>query len=205
MLSGAEFDALGRERFVSVVAAGLDWVQVRERERDGRALLALVDAVLHAARAGAEQAGAEVAVLVNRRVDVALCAGADGVHLGFDGMSSTQARSLLGETALISVACHSSQEVLATEHASAVHLAPIFAPLSKSVSREPLGLDGLVHAARAPIGVLAQGGITAQNAAACAAAGASGAAVTGAILGADDPVEATAALREALDSQAALS
>jgi len=205
VLSGTDFDALGKATFSAVVSAGVDWVQVRERQRPGQALLALVDEVLWAARAGAERAGRSVQVLVNRRIDVALAVGADGVHLGFDGAPPSAARRLLGEERLVSAACHAPAEVDAAEGADTVHLAPVFAPLSKPASRTPLGLEALARAACSRREVLAQGGITPDNAGACVAAGARGVAVTGSILGAGDPVAATAALRAALDAVAAPS
>ena len=186
------------------VAAGVDLVQVRARELSGRALLDHTDGLLRAARTGAEARGGAVRVLVNRRVDVALAAGADGVHLGFDGMPVANARALLGPDACIGVATHAPAEVAAAAAAGASHaqLAPIHAPLSKRATRAPLGPEALAEAREAGIPVLAQGGITAANAAACVRAGAAGVAVTGALLQADDPAAATRALRAALDHAA---
>ena len=89
------------------VRGGVDWLQVRDRELDGAALLEAVDSACAAARAGA--GGARV--LVNRRVDAALAAGADGVQLGFDGISAAEARELLGPDALIGVSTHAPEEV----------------------------------------------------------------------------------------------
>jgi len=154
-----------------------------------------------AARAGARARGGRARVIVNRRVDVALAIGADGVHLGFDAMEVAAARRLLGPDALVGVSCHSTDEVRAARGASYAQLAPIFAPLSKLASRPPLGLAALGRAAGGPP-VLAQGGIDAAGAAALASAGAAGVAVTGAILLAPDPAQAAAALRSALDSGA---
>ncbi len=181
----------------------MDWVQLRERERQGRALLALVDAILQATRVGGQRASSSVQVLVNRRVDLALASGADGVHLGFDGMPPDAARRLLGNDRLVGASCHTPGEVDAAEGTNYVHLAPVFAPLSKAASRPPLGLEALAEAARSRRRVLAQGGITPDNAGACVAAGARGVAVTGTILGAGDPLAATAALRAALDGEPA--
>lgn len=200
MLDGAAFDAVGPERLAACVSAGVDWVQVRDRELSGAALVTLVDAVLRVARSGAERAGRSAQVIVNKRVDAALAAGADGVHLGFDAMSPAAARRLLGEEGLVGASCHAPAEVDAAAGATYVHLAPIFAPLSKPASRAPLGLVPLAEAARGRRDVFAQGGICADNAAACLAAGASGVAVTGTILAAPDPVAASAALRAALDA-----
>jgi len=70
----------------AAVSGGVDWVQVRERDLEAAELLALAAGVAEAARAAAQSAGREVRVLVNRRMDVALALGADGVHLGFDAV-----------------------------------------------------------------------------------------------------------------------
>ena len=176
------------------VAAGVDWIQVRDRELEDGALLDHVDQIR---RAAAQRAR----VLVNRRVDVALAAGADGVHLGFDGMPPETARQLLGGVALIGIATHQPAELegAAGTPLSYAHLAPIFSPLSKPQSRNPLGLDALREAARHGVPVIAQGGIEAENARSCLEAGAAGVAVTGSILSSPDPAAAAAALRQALD------
>jgi thiamine-phosphate pyrophosphorylase len=185
----------------AAVAAGVDLVQVRERALGGKALLAHVEALLAAARRGAAARGGAVRVVVNRRVDVALAAGADGVHLGFDAMAPEDARALLGPDAWVGVSAHAAEEVLGLAPAalSYAHLAPVFAPLSKAAERPALGLDALRRACAGPLPVLAQGGISAANAAACLRAGAAGVAVTGAILLADEPDAAARALRAALD------
>jgi thiamine-phosphate pyrophosphorylase len=137
---------------------------------------------------------------VNRRADVALAISADGVHLGFDAMDVAAARRVFGEEALVGVSTHSVDEVRAAAGASYVHLAPVFAPLSKPATRAALGLAAIEAAAQASVPVIAQGGVDASNAGAVRAAGAAGVAVTGAILRADDPATATAALRRALEA-----
>jgi thiamine-phosphate pyrophosphorylase len=177
------------------VAAGVDWIQVRARELDDGALLDHVDEIR-------EAAGERSRVLVNRRVDVALAAGADGVHLGFDGMPPETARQLLGADALVGIATHHPGELAGAGRGplTYAHLAPVFPPLSKAPSRPPLGLAALREAARLGVPILAQGGIAAENARSCIEAGAAGVAVTGSILAHPDPAAAVAALREALDA-----
>jgi thiamine-phosphate pyrophosphorylase len=187
------------EHVAAAVTRGVDWVQVRERELPGAGLVDFAQGVAEAARGAGARAGRPVKVIVNRRVDVALAVGADGVHLGFDAMPPQEARRLLGPDALVGVSCHAPAEVGAAGGASYAHLAPVFAPLSKAPSRPPLGLEALGVAAGARP-VLAQGGVEAGNAAACLAAGAAGVAVTGAVLQARDPGQAAAALRAALDT-----
>jgi len=186
----------------AAVRAGVDWVQVRERALGGARLLAFAGEIAAAARRGAENAGRTVRIVVNRRADVALAIGADGVHLGYDAMDVAAARRVLGEDALVGLSTHSPEEVRAAAGAmdvpSYVHLAPVFAPLSKRAERAPLGLAALEAAACESVPVFAQGGVDAANIAAMRAAGAAGVAVTGAILLADDVAAATTALRSAL-------
>jgi len=181
----------------AAVAGGVDWVQLRERDLDDAALLALADRVLAAVRGRAE-------LHVSRRVDVALACGAAGVQLGSNAMPAGVARALLGPAARIGVSTHAPDEVRAAkaEGASHAQLAPIFAPLSKPAERPALGLDALRRCDPA-FPVLAQGGIEVHNAGDVIRAGAAGVAVTGAILGARDPEAAARALRAALDRAAA--
>jgi len=193
----------------AAVGAGVDRVQVREREMEGRELLEHVEAIARAAR-GADP---EVELVVNRRLDVALAAGpgapgaagdpelgVDGVHLGFDAPPAEAARRLLGPDALLGASLHDPDELTPELAAllSYAHLAPIHDPLSKAAERPPLGLEPLRRAAAAGLPILAQGGIDASCAAACVDAGAAGVAVSGAVLGAEDPARAAAALREAV-------
>lgn len=180
-----------------VVAAGVDWVQIRERALEGAPLLALAREIAEAARAGSRPAR----VIVNKRIDIALAIAADGVHLGGDALSVSEARNLLGENAVIGVSSHATADVqaAAAAHANYAHLAPIHDPKSKPATRPALGLQAIEEAARFGLPVLAQGGVEASHCRALLAAGAAGVAVTGTILLADDPVAATEALREALD------
>ena len=140
-------------------------------------------------------------MVVNRRVDVALALKADGVHLGFDAMTSAHARKLLGDEALVGVSTHEVAEIRALDPGVVdyVHLAPIYDPLSKISTRPPLGLDALAEACAKGMPVIAQGGLGVDNCAEVLRAGAAGIAVTGAVLGAENPGQASARLRAALD------
>lgn len=173
------------------VAAGVDWVQTRDRELEGAALLAWNDAVA--------RGSAHAKRIVNRRIDVALACDADGVHLGFDALARDEARRLLGEPRSLGRSFHEPR-AFAERGLDYGHLAPIEAPRSKPATRPSLGFGALTQAAQHGTPVLAQGGIGAGNAARAIEAGASGVAVTGAILGADDPARAARELREALDA-----
>ena len=207
----------------AAVGAGVDWVQIRERNLEGAALLAHAEEIDRAARQAAAQRGGRVEIFVNRRIDIALALGADGVQLGFDAVDPPTARRLLwtdaqlaandraeangntgskGKTEAnvkIGISAHHPDEIrTALPEVDYAQLAPISQPLSKPRAGPYLGVRAIAEAARYGIPVIAQGGITAANATAIAAAGAAGIAVTGAILSAPDPASATRALRAAL-------
>jgi thiamine-phosphate pyrophosphorylase len=183
----------GRDLVAVVTAAldaGLPAVQLREKDLPGGPLLALAEALRVAtARTGA-------LLFVNDRIDVALAAGADGVHLGGGAVSVTVARRLLPPGALIGVSTHAPGEASA-EGADFVFFGPVYHTPSKA--GPPAGEAGLraaVAAARTP--VLAIGGIGVAQIPTMRAAGAAGVAVIRAILAAPDPAAATSALRSAL-------
>lgn len=196
---GGDAAGLVRSLVLSLVEAGVDWLQVRDRTLEADALFELTCQVMEGARAGARPAK----VIVNRRIDVALAAGADGAHLGFDALGVREARTLMGPRAMIGVSCHAISEIrqAAAQGADYVHLAPIFDPISKPATRPALGLEVVREAARIGVPVLAQGGLDAARARAAIRAGAAGVAVTGRVLHASDPVAAVRALRAALDAE----
>ena len=172
--------------------AGLPAVQLRDRDLPGRPLLALGERLrVLTARAGA-------LLLVNDRVDVAVAAGADGVHLGGASMPVEVARRLLPPGALVGVSTHAVPEVAAAT-ADFAFFGPVHATPSKAAFGPPQGVARLREAvAVARIPVLAIGGITRPHISDLRAAGAAGVAVIRAILSADDPGSATRALLEAL-------
>ncbi len=203
----------------AAVGAGVDWVQIRERDLESAALLAHAVEIDRAARKAAAQRGGCVEIFVNRRIDIALALAADGVQLGFDAVDPQTARQLLeigaqagangknsgsndkfsGANVKIGISAHHPDEIrTAPPEVDCAQLAPIFQPLSKPHAGPTLGVRAVAEAAGCDIPVIAQGGITAANATAIAAAGAAGIAVTGAILSAPDPAVATRALRAAL-------
>jgi len=188
-------------RIAEAVRGGVDWVQVRVRDLEGAPLLRFADGIATGAREAAAEAKRRVRILVNRRLDIALAIGADGVHLGFDAMEVATARRVLRAGALVGVSTHSADDVRAAAGADYVHLAPIFAPISKRSSRPPLGCEAIAEAVLSGIPVIAQGGVDASHAAALRAAGAAGVAVTGAILSAPDPGKAAAEIKRALGSR----
>jgi thiamine-phosphate pyrophosphorylase len=140
-------------------------------------------------------------MLVNERIDVALAAGADGVHLPSNGIEPADARRLLGPDKLIGVSTHQPSEIAraASQGADFAVFGPVFAPISKGAYAAPCGRDGLAAVCRdAPIPVFALGGITAARVSELAGAGAHGVALIGTVMGADDPAAAVHELLEAL-------
>jgi thiamine-phosphate pyrophosphorylase len=149
----------------------VDWIQIREKDLPARELLALIRSV----RALPNPRG--VKILVNTRVDVALAAAADGAHLPAGSPTPAQWRSVVAPGFLLGVSCHSVEHVRAAEAEGAdyVVFGPVFEPISKTAGLEPRGLQELERTARAvKIPVLALGGVTKSNLAACFAAGAAG-------------------------------
>ncbi|HLK10838.1 MAG TPA: thiamine phosphate synthase [Candidatus Binatia bacterium] len=180
----------GRDLLDVVVAAldaGLPAVQLREKDLPGRPLLALAERL----RAATMRAGA--LLLVNDRVDVAIAAGADGVHLGGGALPPAVARRLLPPGALVGVSIHAPGE--STADADFAFFGPVWDTPGKAAAG-PARLAEAVAAAAVP--VLAIGGVTAERAPAARAAGSAGAAVIRAVLAAADPAAATRALLAAL-------
>ena len=152
-------------------------------------------------------AGTGVPLLVNDRVDVALAAGADGVHLGRDDLDARVARQLLGPKAIIGATVRSDEDIaaLAPDAIDYVCIGGVFATASKDNPDPPVGLHGFSRLARLvrerapgiPVGAIA--GINAENAADVIRAGADGIAVVSAVVAAGDPEKAARDLRAIAD------
>jgi thiamine-phosphate diphosphorylase len=163
------------DRLVDLVAAaaraGIDLIQIRERDLDARRLIALVRRCVEAAE------GTSTKVLVNDRADVAVAAGAHGVHLRGDSIAAAAVRSLIGDGALIGRSVHGADEARAVSDAGGVNYL-IFGTLYPTASKKPAhpvtALDELSVACRAGVPVLAIGGMTVERAAESARAGAAG-------------------------------
>src|SRR5262249_33478630 len=188
--------ATGGRELSDVVAAALDAglpaVQLRDKDLPGRPLLALAERL----RALTARTGA--LLFVNDRGDVAIAAGADGVHLGGGSAPVDVVRVLLPPGALVGVSTHAAGEVAATQ-ADFAFFGPVYDTPSKAAFGPAQGVPRLREAvvtARVP--VLAIGGVTVANAPPLRAAGVAGIAVIRAVLSAEDPGAATRALLRAL-------
>jgi thiamine-phosphate pyrophosphorylase len=172
------------EQISRAVATGIDWIQIREKDLSARELLAVAREAVKVA-ADSQHSNA-TRIIINDRLDVALAAGAGGVHLGEASMTVAAVNAWRREVALrenstreflIGASCHSVEAVRAAERDGAdyVNFGPVFATPSKEKFGAPLGINRLAEASKAVrIPVLAIGGITEENAGECFAAGAAG-------------------------------
>jgi len=164
-------------------AAGIDWIQIREKDLTARGLVDFTRRAIAVCHREASQHQIRAPqIIVNDRIDVALAAGAAGVHLTGASVPVAEAiRWLRSGNApgnfCVGVSCHSLAGVIAAESAGAsyVFFGPVFETPSKASFGEPQGLERLSEVCSAlRIPVLAIGGLTVTNAAACVRAGASG-------------------------------
>ncbi len=173
------------------VAAGIDLIQIRERDLPVRRLLALVEGAVKRAGAGPTR------ILVNDRLDVAVATGAAGVHLPARGFPVEEVRRSYPEL-LIGASTHNLEELrrAADGGAGFAVFGPVFETPSKKAYGPPVGLEKLAEAARAVnIPVLALGGVTLENAADCLRAGAAGLAAISLFQQSADLEETTKRLR----------
>jgi thiamine-phosphate diphosphorylase len=191
--------ARGRSHLEIAAAAirgGATAVQLRMKEEPARVVLDAARSIVSLCR----EAG--VTFLVNDRVDVAMIAGADGVHVGQDDLPVAEVRALMGSRALIGASAATVEEAVAAERAGADYLGvgAVYATATKSDAGAPVGparLTEICRAVRLP--VVGIGGITVENAPAVIRAGAQGVAVVTAVTLADDMAAAVRRLREGVD------
>jgi len=141
--------------------------------------------------------------IVNDRVDIALAAGADGVHLGQQDLPAAAARKLLGDGRIMGISVSSPLEAFAAEKNGADYIGfgHIFPTGSKAKTNDPVGPESIANVRAAiKIPIIAIGGISAKNALLPINAGASGIAVISAVSRADDPKKAARELVELLQT-----
>jgi thiamine-phosphate pyrophosphorylase len=170
--------------------AGIDYIQLREKDLSARELETLARQVVAAVRENSPS----TRLLVNSRTDVALAAGADGVHLRADDVAPHEVRRVVDFSGhrplttdhfLVAASCHTAADVFHAESEAAdfavfapvfeKKVAPLFEkPASEKKNTQPTGLAALREVCRAKIPVLALGGVNVENAASCLNAGAAG-------------------------------
>ncbi|MBI4572503.1 MAG: thiamine phosphate synthase [candidate division NC10 bacterium] len=197
--------ARGRDHVAITEAAlsgGADMIQLRDKTGSLRDLLPQARAIQALCRAR------PALFIVNDRLDLALAAGADGVHVGQDDLPAEAARRLLGPGRILGVSTHSREQAEAARAAGADYIGfgPMFPTGTKETGYTPRGLEGLREArAAVSLPILAIGGITLENVAAVIGAGATAPAVISAIVAAPDIAAATAAFRKCVATARALA
>jgi thiamine-phosphate pyrophosphorylase len=183
------------------IADSATLVQLRDKRGSTRVMLEEARALT------AVLAPLDIPLIINDRVDVALAAEADGVHIGQDDMSAADARLLLGKTAIIGQTVKTVQQAqdAQIEHLDYVAIGGVYGTTSKDNTAAPIGLTGLreivriIRARDAKCPVCAIAGINEGNAAEVIAAGADGVAVISALSLTNDPGAAARALRTVVD------
>lgn len=177
------------QKISDAARAGVDFVQLREKDLSTRDLEELARTAAEIIRRdrgfGADQ-GPGTRLLINSRCDVAIAAGADGVHLRSDDISVTDARGIWStvrtrnskletENWIIGISCHSEADVrqAAFEHADFAVFAPVFEKRD-APGFQPAGIEALQKVCQYDVAVLALGGVTLENANSCLQAGAAG-------------------------------
>ena len=173
-------------KIAEAASCGINYIQLREKDLTTCELEALardaVSAIRETRTTGDERP--TTCLLINSRTDVALAAGADGVHLRADDVSPHEVRRVVdlagcrpsnADRFRIAVSCHTQPDVMQAESEGAdfAVFAPVFEKRDRPKAR-PTGLDMLREACRATIPVLALGGVTLENAASCLNAGVAG-------------------------------
>lgn len=181
---------------------GATLIQYRDKSASTRQMVDRARAIR------AALAGTQVPLLINDRLDVALAAGADGIHIGREDLSPADARRIAGPDMIIglTVKNQSDADLAAVADIDYACIGGVFATISKQNPDIPVGIDGfktlatLIRAAQPglPIGAIA--GIDEATAPTIITAGADGVAVISAIFRTEDCGEATARLRSVIDT-----
>lgn len=176
-------------------AAGATMVQLRDKQADTRRMIETGRALKHALQ------GTGALLVVNDDVEAAVAIGADGVHVGQSDMAVLQVREKIGREMVLGLSVETVERALRVDArlVDYVGAGPIFATGTKPDHDAPIGFDGfgrIVDALTLP--VVAIGGLKADHAAPCLAAGASGLAVVSAICGTPDPAAAARNMARAI-------
>ena len=172
---------------------GVTMIQLRLREESARTL---VD-VARTLRAAVPL----IPLIVTSRADVAMAAGAQGVHLGSDDMEAGAVRRIAPPDFLIGVSVGDHADVARAHGADYVAIGPVFATGAGSLAGAALGLGRFEELARqCGLPAVAVGGVSVENAGAIMRCGANGLAVISALFAASDPTQAARALRDAQDA-----
>ncbi len=188
------------ETLEAILTGGANVVQLREKDLTDHELLIRAKFVAQQCRKFGRRS------IINDRLDIAMAAGASGVHLGQDDLPCRQARQIVGNQLLIGVSTENLQQAHAAAQAGASYIGagPMFPTTTKDKPRlaGPAYIQAL-RAAEFPLPVVAIGGICLQNLPELLSAGATAIAVSSAVLSADDPAAVCRELRNVLAAAAA--
>ena len=183
------------------IAGSATLVQLRDKHGSTKAMMEEARALIGVL------APLDIPLLINDRVDVALAAEADGVHIGQDDMRAADTRLLLGKTAIIGLSVKTIEQAREAplDLLDYVAIGGVYGTTSKDNTSAPIGVDGLrqiaqaIRARKPGFPICAIAGINAGNAADVIEAGADGIAVISALSMAPDPGLAARTLRNAVD------
>ncbi|MEX0922906.1 MAG: thiamine phosphate synthase [Rhodovibrionaceae bacterium] len=197
LVLGSQDTAPGRleDTLRAALAGGVTLLQLREKNAGSEQTVALGKRI----KAILDPLG--VPLIVNDDIEAARALGAAGVHLGQDDLPAAEARKLLGPDSIVGVSTGTPEEARRIDMSQVDYLGigPVFATSTKADAGDAIGAEGIRAVLEtAPLRSVAIGGITAENAASCIAAGAEGVAVVSAICGAADPEAAARRLRAAV-------
>jgi thiamine-phosphate pyrophosphorylase len=196
------------EKLQAAAVAGMDWIQIREKDLSGKECAALAREALRRVAQPTLPASRAPRIVINDRLDVAIAERAGGVHLGENSLPVREANRLIAAASpgrnmknnfLAGVSCHSLEAAQSAAVAGADYLffGPVFATPSKASFGAPQGLEALAKVCRdVSVPVFAIGGITLENAAACLASGAAGIAAIRLFQDAADLTRLVARLRQ---------
>jgi thiamine-phosphate pyrophosphorylase len=170
------------DKIREAAAAGVDWIQIREKDLSGKEYAALTGRAIECTAGPPTSKTSRTRILVNDRLDVALSQPAGGVHLGENSLPLEEARKLADSRIrwrdfLVGISCHTVEAATAAARGGAdyIFFGPVFATPSKAAYGAPQGLGRLAEVCRAiSLPVVAIGGVRLDNAALCLSAGASG-------------------------------
>lgn len=168
----------------AAIRGGVRCVQLREKNLGTREMVEEAKALINLLRPR------NIPLIVNDRVDVALAADADGVHLGQSDMHISDARALVGPGKLIGISAETQDDAIQAEREGAdyIGVSPVFSTATKKDIANPLGLEGVQEMRKnVAIPLVGIGGISEQNAAEVMRSGADGVAVVSAIVSAACP------------------
>ena len=180
------------QRALACVRGGATMVQLRLKDADARTQVEVARALIAALPA-------RVPIIMNDRADLAIAAGAAGVHVGPEDLPAAAVRRILGPARIVGVSVGNDAEALQASDADYVGIGPVYVTASKGDAGNAIGVAELARlialCARPAVGI---GGIDATNAAGVIDAGARGVAVIRALFSAADPEETARSLRSAI-------